>query len=152
MATWKRLLTEDDLGSVGTGNDTNFANTDLQISQARNHILDRQPFIISQGGGSDTDDILRLEGPNGNGTALSVELRGEVSVKADASQNAVLRIHNAGGNYTEIKTANSQSSDVTLTLPAGAPANGRYLYHTSGGQLTWATVNPETPVSAVGAD
>lgn len=139
MATWKRLLTEEDLGSVGTGNDTNFANTDLNIGDARTHTLGRQTFTINQGG-VDTGNILRLEAPDGSGDNMSVELRGEISIKPDTTNNAVLRLHNTNGNFTQIKHSPSGTTDILLTLPPGNPPNGRYLRHSSGGQLEWATV------------
>lgn len=141
MATWKRLLTEEDLGSVGTGNDTNFANTDLNIGSIRTHTFGREPFTINQGG-VDTGNILRLEAPDGSGDNMSVELRGEISIKPDTTNNAALRLHNTNGNFTQIKHSPSGTTDILLTLPSANPPNGRYLRHSSGGQLEWATITP----------
>ncbi len=145
MANWKRLLTADDLGALG--GDTHMGNTDLSISGTRTHALGRFPFIIRNGSNS-LSDILTLEGVDGDGTDMEVTLRGNVNLKPDAGNETALKLYNTSSRFTSLKNSTSSNVDINLTLPAAAPPNGRFLKHSSGGQLEWATVtqSPDTHI------
>ncbi len=147
MANWKRLLTADDLGALG--GDTHMGNTDLSISDARTHALGRNPFII-RNGSNPLGDILTLHGVDGDGTDMEVTLRGNVNLKPDVGNETALKLYNTSSKFTSLKNSTSSNVDINLTLPVANPANGRFLRHSSGGQLEWAQVtqSPDTHIGS----
>ena len=144
MANWKRVLTTDDIGTLG--GDTNMATHDLSISNARVHTLGRNEFVINALSGNDSANIFRLIAPNtgdDQGTGMEISFRGTTSLKPEVDANThELRFYNGNSNFTGLKASSASTQNIALTLPSAYPADGAYLEHQGSGQLVWSNPDP----------
>lgn len=135
MATWKRLLTEDDVTS------TNLGNTNLtQDDSTRNYVIDGAGSnlnFVSEHGGT----ILQVISGPANAANDSCVFKGQVSFKGstDASTSAVKFFEAVDNGFNAVTIQASNFTETyTLKLPTAAGTNGQVLQTDGSGNLSFA--------------
>lgn len=151
MANWKRVLTEEDLGTLG--GDTNLANTDLLLNADRHHSL--RGYLLEIGDNTTVIPVLALSTSGSGDESNLLTATGTLSLKADGSAaNPELRIYDAGGiNFSSLRNSAGMTGSISYALPSSLSDN-TFLKHTSSGALQWATVEtgPDTHIGNTNLD
>jgi|TARA_Y100000310_G_C20648386_1_gene797951 hypothetical protein len=159
MATWKKILTEED-GNIGSADQStptpgsgatvtrnltlttpDFGSADTQANFAIRHTDSENSQTVNRfllrnfSNGNSLDTIVSLIGLD------TSEIRLQNTIDTAGTTN-ILKFYEAGGsptNFTSLQAASSISSNVTLILPKVAPQSGELLYHTTSNQLAFAS-------------
>lgn len=131
MATWKKVLTEED-GNIGTANLT--INENIR-SLSLGNVSGTGVFSVTDNAG---DGILTIaHTPTPSLYQVIVSGRLSIAEDADAVQGEIyLYENNTGGNYVAIK-APSLASSYTLTLPTSNGNSNQVLQTDGSGTLSW---------------
>lgn len=148
-ATWKRILTSDDVVTENLGNTNLTTNTSRSYTFTSSGAL----TIVSHNG----SNLLKLtSGPSGLNTDVAEFNCAEVSFRNsnDANAGTILLYESAnasGDSYVGLRAPTTIASDYTLTLPTADGSNGQALVTDGSGNLSFSTVSGSGTIDGTGA-